>query len=74
MVKFKKKKIQNFSKQEALYHIMNALLNYKKQTGILLTEDIRFCKMVAEVFRLETLKKNKKSYIIECMKEETVHD
>lgn len=53
---------------------MNALLNYKKQTGILLTEDIRFCKMVAEVFRLETLKKRKKSYIIECMKEETVHD
>lgn len=52
---------------------MNPLLNYKKQTGILLTEDIRFCKMVAEVFRLETLKK-KKSYIIECMKEETVHD
>lgn len=36
---------------------MNALLKYKKQTGILLTEDIRFCKMVAEVFRLETLKK-----------------
>lgn len=54
---------------------MNPLLNYKKQTGILLTEDIRFCKMVAEVFRLETLKKkNKKSYIIECMKDETVHD
>lgn len=53
---------------------MNALLNYKKKPGILLTEDIRFCKMVAEVFQLETLKKNKKSYIIECMKEETVPD
>lgn len=39
---------------------MNPLLNYKKQTGILLTEDIRFCKMVAEVFRLETLKKKEK--------------
>lgn len=36
---------------------MNALLNYKKNPGILLTEDIRFCKMVAEVFQLETLKK-----------------
>lgn len=36
---------------------MNALLNYKKKPGVLLTEDIRFCKMVAEVFQLETLEK-----------------
>lgn len=67
MVKFKKKKIQNFSKQEALYHIMNALLNYKKQTGIVLTEDIRFCKMVAEVFRLETLKKKPRKVTLQSV-------